>query len=662
MATRAKELSDLGNLKLDVTANGIDVVGVGSNFKSESYNILNVQTDTDDSGSSDDGIFKITNGSAGTTKAEFRWDESEDLVHVSYGDHGRHISIASDGNVGIGTSSVDPGAKLEVADSDGGISVFINNTQSWSAANLSEFNNTALVINPRANGAQLRFSGSSGDVRIQSLTSDLSTAEDISLNPFGGNVGIGNTDPQFDLHLNESVTIPNGRYLTDFDGTFEISAANHNIVVSGTYTDTVRPNAAGLLLHNDSNTDNTFSPAVAWGSQSDSGNFSQSTAAIAGRRLASGAGQDANWHGGELHFYTAVSSGNGLRTRMVIDDDGNVGIGTTGPEVKLEVNGGADGSVVFGGRSDGGNGNNRRFNLIAFADGGGSNYGGGLKIQTRDDVNVFHDRITVQSDGAVGIQTTSNKGLYIGDTPGDYSAYGTGVPTIDIRGTVAANRRAGAITFRENDDTLAGAIYSTYGGDGYAGLNFHSNTEAIKFAVTGAGGSPATDIVTIEGSSTKSRLNVNYLANVYNGGLGGVYAYNGFIGANEVSASGSDNDSNVRVRVCIENSTSVWRSGYCWVTAASTDTNGSGATAAWYLYSFRTYNSNIGAVTLQDSGGATSDYTVAFSDDGDPDGDGTSLVIGVKVTAVGTGNQETVMGVVLGTREGPPRAAERISG
>ena len=114
MATRAKELSDLGNLKLDVTANGIDVVGVGSNFKSESYNVLNLQTDTDDSGSSDDGIFKITNGAAGTTKAEFRWDESEDLVHVSYGDHGRHISINSDGDVGIGTGSTDPVYKLDV--------------------------------------------------------------------------------------------------------------------------------------------------------------------------------------------------------------------------------------------------------------------------------------------------------------------------------------------------------------------------------------------------------------------------------------------------------------------------------------------------------------------------------------------------------------------
>ncbi len=114
MATRAKELSDLGNLKLDVTANGIDVVGVGSNFKSESYNILNLQTDTDDSGSSDDGIFKITNGASATTKAEFRWDESEDLVHVSYGDHGRHISIGSDGKVGIATGSTAPSQTLDV--------------------------------------------------------------------------------------------------------------------------------------------------------------------------------------------------------------------------------------------------------------------------------------------------------------------------------------------------------------------------------------------------------------------------------------------------------------------------------------------------------------------------------------------------------------------
>ena len=85
--------------------------------------------------------------------------------------------------------------------------------------------------------------------------------------------------------------------------------------------------------------------------------------------------------------------------------DTKVGIGTAAPTSKLEVNGGADGSVVFSGRSDGGNGNNTRFNLIAYANGGGANYGGGLKIQTRSATNVFADAITVQSNGYVGIGT-----------------------------------------------------------------------------------------------------------------------------------------------------------------------------------------------------------------------------------------------------------------
>ena len=103
------------------------------------------------------------------------------------------------------------------------------------------------------------------------------------------------------------------------------------------------------------------------------------------------------------------NSANTLLTTSAINVNATgVGIGSA-PEstVKLEVNAGADGAVAISGRSDGGNGNNRRFNLIPYADGGGANYGGGLKIQTRDSVNVFHDRITVQSNGNVGIGTAS---------------------------------------------------------------------------------------------------------------------------------------------------------------------------------------------------------------------------------------------------------------
>ena len=195
MATRAKELSDLGNLKLDVTANGIDVVGVASNFKSESYNILNVQTDTDDSGSSDDGIFKITNGSAATTKAEFRWDESEDLVHVSYGDHGRHISIASDGNVGIGTSSVDPDLKLHVDGTNGypassgttpvgHIAIRAKSTSSSHGANIG-------VANASPWGTWIQAQDAN----------NLATNYPLLLNPNGGNVGIGTDNPAVELDL-----------------------------------------------------------------------------------------------------------------------------------------------------------------------------------------------------------------------------------------------------------------------------------------------------------------------------------------------------------------------------------------------------------------------------------------------------------------------------
>jgi len=88
--------------------------------------------------------------------------------------------------------------------------------------------------------------------------------------------------------------------------------------------------------------------------------------------------------------------------RMRIDSSGNVGIGTTSlTQGKLCINGGSDGSSIISGRSDGGNGNNERFKITAFADGGGAGYGGGIGFETRNTVNVFSEAMRIDSSGNI---------------------------------------------------------------------------------------------------------------------------------------------------------------------------------------------------------------------------------------------------------------------
>lgn len=117
--------------------------------------------------------------------------------------------------------------------------------------------------------------------------------------------------------------------------------------------------------------------------------------------------------GSELLFrnvaiFMTPNSGNTDYLKVMSFNNGNVGIGANTFSDRLVVECAADGGVVFSGRSPGGAaGTNNRFNLLAFSDGGGSGYGGGLKIQTRNSTNVFNDCITVLSTGNVGIGTTS---------------------------------------------------------------------------------------------------------------------------------------------------------------------------------------------------------------------------------------------------------------
>ena len=95
-------------------------------------------------------------------------------------------------------------------------------------------------------------------------------------------------------------------------------------------------------------------------------------------------------------------------TIMSVGYAGNVGIGTTTPSEKLEV----DGNVQIGSTTDaklymvstGGNGNNERFFIEGYAYGG--TYGGGFKLSTRNSSNVFNTAVTVDGIGNVGIGNT----------------------------------------------------------------------------------------------------------------------------------------------------------------------------------------------------------------------------------------------------------------
>ena len=110
-----------------------------------------------------------------------------------------NLFLKSGGNVGIGTET--PAHKFHVLSTDQGAALIDNNASS-TAANLSEASTLySLSLKNRNGGSYLNFSGSDAYTTIQALENS-TTARNISLNPFGGYVGIGTASPTTRLHVN----------------------------------------------------------------------------------------------------------------------------------------------------------------------------------------------------------------------------------------------------------------------------------------------------------------------------------------------------------------------------------------------------------------------------------------------------------------------------
>ena len=253
--------------------------------------------------------------------------------------------VANNGNVGIG---VTPSYKLDVggmadpsvrikSDAGGDPILIFDAAQANRSARIKFYDNGSTVggfIDYVHNGDKMNFgAGSSSGVTM--------TVGD-------GEVGFGQTSPQFNVHSGTTVAIPNSRYL-NFAGTGTNEIAYNNfkkalVFSANDSTATSQPQSIGIILHNESTTDNNFTPLLAFGAQSNSTNYSQVVAGIAGKRLETAG--DSNWSGGELWFWTArdgttfEGSTSGLPETpvMVMDTSRNVGIGTTTPSYgKLQV-------------------------------------------------------------------------------------------------------------------------------------------------------------------------------------------------------------------------------------------------------------------------------------------------------------------------------------
>jgi hypothetical protein len=202
----------------------------------------------------------------------------------------------------------------------------------FTGANTAGQNAIDFVVDlPSAHGGGLNESMSGSDLYNKSAMS-------ITAN---SNVGIGTTSPSNQLEVtggtdravisvtnadlgNLHYTNRQGRYLTSNGAgwTSGIDGADPGIVIGGDNS-SGQIKGVGIVLHNDNNSDNQYSPTISFGSKSNSGSYNTTYAHIIGRKT--GQAADSNWSAGELGFYTQPENGyvTGV-ARMKIDSEGRV--------------------------------------------------------------------------------------------------------------------------------------------------------------------------------------------------------------------------------------------------------------------------------------------------------------------------------------------------
>jgi hypothetical protein len=378
--------------------------------------------------------------------------------------------ITSAGNVGIGTSS--PATKLQV---DGAGYSFITGYDS---------------------GNRRVYIGldSAGEPSIQGALSN-GTARQLSLNPSGGNVGIGTSSPiSASGYTGFTVYNPTtGGIIQTTNGTvdlrMQISAtagflgtfSNHDLVVSSNSTEKMRITSAGNVGIGTSSPNfpltvdrsNSYTLGLLNYNIGTPGEYSGVTFGYTGNSYQKGAIYFISRDGagrGNLQFALEGSNDSSnvstSNTKMTLTYEGNVGIGTSSPSQKLDVSGVAKAnSFIFNASSGGGN--------WQIGSDGSIDSGKGMYIY-----NSLGDyRISIKENGNVGI----------GDTAPSDKFVINGRARINGANALAfGNSSGGYAQIAVSGATTGNLLFSTY--DGVA------SGERMRITTTGNVGIGTTDI------------------------------------------------------------------------------------------------------------------------------------------------------------------------
>mgnify|MGYP003313014710 CR=1 FL=1 len=366
-------------------------------------------------------------------------------------------------------------------------------------------------------GNDMIYLNENSDIRFST-----SSSEKMRLDS-SGNLGIGTDLPTAKLHL--AVSSANDDTFQIFNGsvrTHLLASESTNGVIymrSSANTNTVRINSSGLSYFNGGNVGiGTTSPAskleVYGNVQSDTTSIANSAAYIRGADVGIAIGQSASSPYGT--WIQSQRNTDGVNFPLSLNPSGsNVGIGTTSPDAKFQV----EGNVKVGSAS-GASWTDAKDDIGGLDVFVGS---GSKAFQVWDDNDQTNARFVVERAGNVGIGTTSPDCKL---TVADSGSGGVNPSTISSN-TVATFRRTGGLSHSANISILAGT-------SGASNLNFgdRDNEDAGIIGYThDAGGSDymAFTVATSERMRILANGNVgigttlpNGKLNISNGGANGL--------------------------------------------------------------------------------------------------------------------------------------------